>query len=92
MLPAAKAPRWNSMSPDDRRAFPGDYEAQRGQGPITIHADEHLATTDRGVVMLRRLLAEQIDVVEKGGDPVGVSFDPEVAPVEFLASQNLLDA
>ena len=34
--------------------FPGDYEAQVGQGPITLHSEEHLVTSDQGVVMLRR--------------------------------------
>ena len=29
--------------------FPGDYEAQVGQGPITLHSDEHLGQSDRGI-------------------------------------------
>ena len=49
--------------------------------PISIHALEHLATTDRGVVMLRRLLAQGIKEVEEGRDPKGVSMaDSGVIP------------
>jgi len=32
-----------------------------GQGPITLHSEEHLAASDRGVVMFRRLLRQQIE-------------------------------
>lgn len=34
--------------------MPSDYEAQVGQGEITIHAEETLGSTDAGVAMLRR--------------------------------------
>jgi hypothetical protein len=48
-------------------------------GSIANHLDEHLRTSDRGVMMLRRLLQEQIRLVQQGGDPVGVTFDPAQA-------------
>ena len=32
-------------------------------------------TSDRGIMMQRRLLEQQMEVVARGGDPVGVSFD-----------------
>jgi hypothetical protein len=44
------------------------------QGPIALHSEETLATTDRGVVMLRKLLRTMIDDVEVGRDPQGVSL------------------
>ena len=56
--------------------MPGDYEAQVGQGPISLHSEEHLTTTDKGIGMVRRMLAQQIKVVQDGGDPVGITFDP----------------
>ena len=37
---------------------------------------EHLAVSDTGVVMLRKLLDEQISVVEAGGEPMNVLRDP----------------
>lgn len=54
---------------EERQRFPGDYDAQVGQRPIAIHALEHLATTDRGIVMVRRMLREGIRAVARGEDP-----------------------
>jgi hypothetical protein len=56
-----------------------------------LHSDEHLATSDQGVVMLRRLLQRQLDAVASGADPAGVSFDPAAAPVVFEAGNYILD-
>ena len=56
--------------------FPGDWEAQGSQGAITLHSEEHLATSDRGVRMLRRLLQQQMQIVADGGDPLNVGFEP----------------
>ena len=67
---------WAEMSEEEHQSFPMDYEAQAGQGPITLSSEEHLATSDKGIVMLRRRLREQIELVHNGGDPIGVSFDP----------------
>jgi hypothetical protein len=35
--------------------------------------------SDRGIVMQRRLLTKQIQHVQAGGDPLGVTFDPAQA-------------
>jgi len=51
----------------DRQRSPGDYEAMVGQGPITIHANENLVASDRGVVQLRRRLRSEISRIERGG-------------------------
>jgi len=67
---------WREMSFEEHQRTPGDYEAQAGQGPISLHSEEHLVTSDRGVMMQRRLLMQQIEIVAKGGDPLGVNFDP----------------
>ena len=56
-----------------------------GQGPVAKHSEEHLASTDRGIVMLRRLLVQQLEAVREGKDPAGVFFDPETPPVKFSA-------
>ena len=37
----------------ERQRHPADYDAQSSQRPIAVHALEHLASTDRGVIMLR---------------------------------------
>jgi phenylpropionate dioxygenase-like ring-hydroxylating dioxygenase large terminal subunit len=67
---------WIAMSAAERQMFPSDWEAQESQGPITHHSEEHLATSDRGISMVRRLLRRQIRLVQEGGDPVGLTFDP----------------
>lgn len=82
---AAQRKPWRDMTPEERRAFPGDWEAQIGQGPITFHSEEHLATSDKGIAMLRRLLKRQVEAVTEGLDPVGVSFDPAAPPLRFEA-------
>jgi len=76
---------WAEMTDEEHQRAPMDYEAQVGQGPITLHSEEHLATTDKGVVMLRRLLREQIRIVQNGGDPLGVCFDPAKAVHHVVA-------
>jgi hypothetical protein len=81
---------WSELTPAQRRELPGDYEAQAGQGPITLHSEENLATTDVGVVMLRRFLRQQLNRIAEGEDPVGVSFDHDRPPIEFAAGQFLL--
>lgn len=53
-----------------------DAMAWETQGPITDRTREHLGTSDRGIVMLRRMLKEQIEIVQGGGDPSGVIRDP----------------
>ncbi len=73
--------RWGEMSEEEHQRFPGDYEAQAGQGPISLHSEEHLVTSDRGIMMQRRLLEKQIELVAQGGDPVGVAFEPAKALV-----------
>jgi nitrite reductase/ring-hydroxylating ferredoxin subunit len=81
---------WEELSEEEHRAFPGDYEAQVSQGAIAWHSEEHLATSDRGIVMLRRLLQKQLDALRDGQDPAGVSFDPDARPVRFDAGNYLV--
>ncbi len=53
-----------------------DRVAQESQGPIYDRTTEHLAYTDRGVILLRRLYKESIEAVKQGRDPLGVIRDP----------------
>ena len=80
-----KGKLWSEMTDEERQDAPGDYEAQAGQGPISFHSEEHLASTDRDIIMQRRMLKAQIKVVAQGGDPVGVNFDPDKALVTVLS-------
>jgi hypothetical protein len=38
--------KWSEMTIEERQDFPNDFEAQMGQGPISLHSNEHLATSD----------------------------------------------
>src|SRR5262249_9460367 len=84
--------RWADMTEAERRSAPGDWEAQVGQGPITFHSEEHLETSDKGVVMGRRLLRRQLETIKAGGDPINVSHDAGAPPVVFEAGNFLRDA
>jgi 5,5'-dehydrodivanillate O-demethylase len=68
-----------------------DYMAWETQGPIADRAREHLAYSDRGVVLLRRLTREQIERVQQGLDPLGVVRDPEHAVIDTCLSASLAE-
>jgi nitrite reductase/ring-hydroxylating ferredoxin subunit len=76
---------WSELTERERRDHPGDVEAQGGQGRITLHSEEHLATSDRGIGLLRRMLRQQIALVAEGGDPAGVQFDEKNALVQIVS-------
>ncbi|MGH6991037.1 MAG: hypothetical protein ACREE3_14150, partial [Stellaceae bacterium] len=73
---------WAEMNEVEHQETPGDFEAQAGQGTISLHSEEHLAQSDRGIVMMRRLLREQMKLVAEGGDPIGVAYDEAKAVVK----------
>jgi hypothetical protein len=83
---------WHELTEQEHRDFPGDYEAQVSQGPITFHSEEHLVRSDRGVGLLRSLLREQLRAVAAGSDPIGTCFDEESALVTLDAGVVLTDS
>lgn len=48
-----------------------------GQGPIADRSEEHLGTSDKGLVTFRQMLFDNLDRVERGEDPIAVIRDPE---------------
>ncbi len=46
------------------------------QGPIADRTAETLGDSDRGIVLYRRMLLEQLRLVEGGDDPLGIVRDP----------------
>ncbi|HZT08828.1 MAG TPA: Rieske 2Fe-2S domain-containing protein [Chloroflexota bacterium] len=52
------------------------------QGPISPRVDERLATSDKGIVMLRDLMFSEIEKVQRGEDPMGVIRDPDHAIID----------
>src|SRR5262249_6324079 len=49
-----------------------DSMAWETQGAITDRRHEHLGVGDEGTILLRKLLKEQIEVVQKGQEPLGI--------------------
>jgi nitrite reductase/ring-hydroxylating ferredoxin subunit len=55
---------------EERQRIPGDYDAQVSiHSGVARHGLEHLASTDRGVTMLRNMIRRGIRTVQDGGDP-----------------------
>ena len=53
-----------------------DMAAWWGQGEIADRENERLGMSDRGVIMFRKLLMDQMKIVRDGGDPMNVFRDP----------------
>jgi len=53
-----------------------DFVAWVGQGTVADRTQEHLAESDRGVIVMRRKMLEQAQVVADGGEPKAVIRDP----------------
>lgn len=57
--------------------FCQDKMAWETQGRIYDRTAEHTGASDYGIALFRRMLLEQIRVVQEGGDPIGIIRDPE---------------
>ena len=54
---------------EERQRVPGDYDAQVSiHGGMARHGLEHLASTDRGIIMMRNLIRRGIRAVQNGED------------------------
>ena len=67
---------WSQMTAEERQDAPNDYEAQVSQGPdgIPNHSEEHLARSDTGIGVQRRVLRCEIKKAGEGQDPINVAF------------------
>ena len=65
-----------ARSYQDRQRIPGDFDAQTSQRPIAVHALEHMTATDKGVLMLRKLLRAEIRRVAGGRRAQDVANPP----------------
>jgi hypothetical protein len=79
------------MTEQEHRLYPGDWEAQTGQGQITLHSEEHLAGSDTSIRLIRKGLRAQINRVQNGEDPIGVTFDEKDAMVEVISGNFFSD-
>jgi len=71
----------------DTQRNPDDKEAQVSQRPIAVHALERLGTTDRGVIMFRKLLRRAIKDVQEGRDPQNAS--PDAVSITVIAGNTV---
>jgi 5,5'-dehydrodivanillate O-demethylase len=59
------------------------------QAPIAERQLEKLGESDRGIIMYRQLIQEQLRIVEDGGDPMNTFRDPEQNRlIELRSEQN----
>ena len=66
-------PRWGLLDSNSSQ----DIAAWTTQGPIADRTEESLGRSDKGVIMFRRMLEQNIRIVEDGGDPINTFRDPE---------------
>jgi len=74
---------------EERRSVPGDWDAWVSQGPITIHAQEHLGPNDYGVVLYRKLVRDGINAVAAGHEPKGLVRRAN-GPIETYANNTVM--
>jgi 5,5'-dehydrodivanillate O-demethylase len=80
-----KIPYWNVPLYDETGAIipdlvnHQDFVAWITQGPSADRTLEKLGESDRGIIMFRKQLREQMDIVADGGDPMNVFRDAEAA-------------
>ena len=54
-----------------------DIMAWITQGPIADRSLEKLGESDKGIILYRRMLRQQLAIVEAGGEPMNVFRDPD---------------
>jgi 5,5'-dehydrodivanillate O-demethylase len=73
--------------------FPSqDAMAWESQGPVFDRTRETLGRSDAGIVKFRKMLKEQIRLVERGGEPIALVRDPaQNRVIEFVTLQGTPD-
>ena len=80
--PQASVPFWDEKwQNEDGSLYVETVKAQDmmaciAQGDISDRATERLGSSDKGIILYRSLLLEQIEKVERGEEPMGVIRDP----------------
>jgi len=81
----------------ERQRQPGDYEAQVSQRPIAIHALEHHASSDAGVVRIRHMLRKRVRALQESGTvehpvqherPINTFTQDTVIPSDIVMQEN----
>ncbi len=73
--------------PDGRHRMDTFYSQDRmaweTQGRIVDRSKEHLGASDRGIILFRQMLLEQIKRVQRGEDPIGIIRGPGPEVIEL---------
>lgn len=69
--------------------LPQDFMAWVTQGPIADRMKERLGESDTGVIQLRRMLNEAMEIVAAGKDPMNVFRDPAENECIFMAQESV---
>lgn len=75
---------------EDHQDWQTDYIAQKSQGDISLHSEEHLVFGDQGIGMMRQLFRREAKKVANGEDPIGTDRDQPYV-VNVIAGNALLD-
>jgi 5,5'-dehydrodivanillate O-demethylase len=65
-------PQWKCLDNNSGQ----DIAAWITQGPIADRSTEALGRSDKGIILYRRMLEEQVGIIESGRDPINVFRDP----------------
>jgi len=74
----------------ERQREPGDYDAMVSAGAIVNRKAEHLGTTDRGVALIRRMLAHAINATREGQVPAIPRLPQGGRPVQTYCHEVIL--
>ena len=69
-----------------------DFVAWVGQGTFADRSQEHLGESDRGVIMMRRRLLDDMKLIADGGEPKALVRDPELnkcVPLPIIGRERL---
>lgn len=83
---------WDRSDPETVRRQPSDHEIQASQGPIQMHSLEHLASSDRGVIKMRRQYQRELERLARGEPLANVVYEPGQELFEVLASSTVVRA
>ena len=69
--------------------FPSqDAMAWETQGPVFDRTSEMLGESDRGITLYRKMLIDQIRIVQQGGDPLALVRDDDANKIiEFVTTE-----
>ena len=78
------------LDPPNKHVIDQDKLVWIVQGDVSPRHLEHLGESDRGIILYRKLLEEQMKVVEDGGDPLGTVRDPAKNEIiEVMTERNI---